>query len=251
MGKNIKKYGLSLLERERIATYRVMGKSCRQIGDLLGRHHTTISRELKRNNKPHPMMTGYISYLAHQQAKARKRNAGARKRLKSSFIRTFVQNKLLLEWTPELIAGRLSIEYPGYKISHEAIYQYIYSDFREGIKYLARKRPKRYSRHYSRKRRVSSIPARTSITDRPAVINARKTIGHWESDSIESRQSKDILNVKLERKSRFVLVDKVSSKCSDDTHQVIIRRLKRLPDKFRKSITYDNGSENYSHNKTN
>lgn len=251
MKKNSKKFPLSLAERERIAVYNAQGKSSRAIGELLGRSHTTVSRELRRNNKPHPLMTGYIAHLAHQQAKLRKQAAGRRPRLKSELIREYVQEKLRLGWTPEQIAGRLRLEHRGLKISYEAVYQYIYTDFKEGIKYLVRRHPKRYPKHYSRKRHKLPIPNRKSVSERSKAANERRTFGHWESDSLESCQSRWIINVKLERKSRLIKLDKVSSKHAEKTHQAISNRLVALPKKARKSITYDNGTENYYHCKTN
>jgi IS30 family transposase len=242
---------LSLLERERIGNYKAEGRSGRDIAKILGRSHTTISRELKRNNHPHQLMRGYIGCLAHGLAKIRKSNSGKRPRLKNDFIRNYVDDKLLIGWSPEQIAHRLSMEHAGYSISTEAIYQYIYIDYPEGIKYLARRHPKRYPKHYSRKRHRSLIPNRISIIERPESINNRRLFGHWESDSIESQQSSAAVNVILERKSRLVKLNKLSSKHADKTHKAICWGLAKLPKKARQSITYDNGTENCRHEKTN
>jgi transposase, IS30 family len=86
-----------------------------------------------------------------------------------------------------------------------------------------------------------------SSIDRPEVINNRLEIGHWESDSIESKGRKSGLNVLLERASRLVQITKLSSKKSIDTFHAIEKRLSSFPEIYVKSITYDNGPENAKH----
>jgi IS30 family transposase len=251
MGKHITIKHLTLFERERIGVYRAQGKTGREIARLLNRSHTTINRELKRNREPHPMMKGYIGCLAHQQSIARKKDAGKRPRLKHECIRTYVEEKLQIGWSPEQIAHRLGIDYPGSHISHEAIYQYIYSDLRVGIQYLARRHPKRYARDRIRKRHKPAILNRVDITLRPAVINERKEGGHWESDSVESDQSLVSINVLYERVSRLLKLTLMANKKAETNKTAIISQLKNLPLEARKSLTYDNGPENYLHEEIN
>lgn len=251
MNKYSRRQPLTLVERERIGALKVLGKGVCEIARLLNRDHSVISRELRRNRDPHPQMKGYIGYLAHNQAQKRKQDSGKRQRLKHPKIRKYVQEKLKERYSPEQISGRLPVDLAGFKISHEAIYQYVYTDFNEGIKYLPRRRPKRYPRNYVRKKRGSQIVDRVSISQRPSDINNRKSIGHWEADSIESGQSNSIINVLLERKSRIVRLTKLPSKHAILTHKAIVARLEKLPKTSRKSITYDNGTENSAHTMTN
>ncbi|WP_442871403.1 IS30 family transposase [Candidatus Thiodiazotropha sp. CDECU1] len=93
----------------------------------------------------------------------------------------------------------------------------------------------------------SVIASKISIIDRPEEIKNRLEIGHWESDSIESKGRKSGLNVLLERSSRLAQITKLSSKKSIDTFHAIEKRLSIFPDKYIKSITYDNGPENARH----
>ncbi len=251
MKKNTTSKPLTLFERERIGVYKGQGKSGRQIAKLLKRSHTTINRELKRNNNPHAMMKGYIGYLAHQQAGERKKQAGRRLRLKSAFIRSFCQEKIIIGWSPEQIAHRIRIEHKGTQISHEAIYQYIYFNWKDGIQFLARRHPKRYPKNRIRKRHKPPILNRVDISLRPAIINKRKQAGHWESDTVESNQSLVCLNVLYERVSRLIRLSQLPDRKAQNTRKAIISKLKPLPEKARKSITYDNGPENYDHQTTN
>jgi IS30 family transposase len=242
---------LSLYEREQIFVYKHQGKSLREIGRLLKRNHSVISRELKRNNQPHELMTGYIGVYAHKQAKRRKIKSGQRERLKDSHIREYVQQQMKRGWTPEIIAHKVPDVFKGLSISPEAIYQYIYADWKEGIAYLPRRHPKRYSKHYTRKKQHPPIPNRVSIDQRPDGVNQRKQLGHWESDSIESSHSTVIVNVVYERKSRLVKLTRLANKTAELTKEALTKQLKLFPKKARKSVTYDNGCENYHHEQIN
>ncbi len=98
-----------MYEREQLFVYKQQGKCLREIGRLLDRDHSVISRELKRNSNPHEHMRGYIGTLAHQQAKDRKKNSGKRPRLKHADLQKYVQEKMKIGWTPEIIASQVSV----------------------------------------------------------------------------------------------------------------------------------------------
>jgi len=247
----MKKYSqLSLTERELISIYKAQGKSINDIGRLLNRSSSTISRELKRN-APAVHKNYYVGYRAHLRAKARTSNSHKRQKLKNDLIREYVENKLKLGWSPEQISGRLDLDHPGDTISYEAIYQYIYKEQRELIKSLPRGHKRRQKRGHSKKHRNSHIPNRVSIENRPEKVNSRKEPGHWESDTIGSRLSKAALVVNVERKTRVTMISKIDYKTSFNTRDSIIRKLSVLPPILRHTITYDNGYENSLHEDVN
>ena len=99
--------------------------SLREIGRQLNRSHTTISREIKNNSSE--QRRRYTPRLAHERCHTMRVQRGKRPRLKNQVIRDYVEEKLKLKWSPEQIAGRLPKDHRGCTISHEAIYQYIYS----------------------------------------------------------------------------------------------------------------------------
>jgi len=247
----MKKYShLSLTERELISFHKAQGKSINDIGRLLNRSGSTISRELKRNAPP-VNKNYYVGYRAHVRSKTRISNSHKRQKLKNDLIQDYVKKKLNLGWSPEQISGRLHLDHPGDSISYEAIYQYIYKEQRELIKSLPRGHKRRQKRGHSKKHRNSHIPNRVSIEDRPEDINSRKEAGHWESDTLGSRLSKAALVVNVERKTRVTLISKIDYKISFNTRDSIIRRLSALPQKLRQTITYDNGYENTLHDDVN
>lgn len=240
---------LSSEERDIIAVLRAKGKRITEIARALDRNKGTISREIMRNKSP--TYDVYLAHKAHERAVKRKEQSGKRPRLKTKMIRNYMMKKLRKLWSPELIAGRLSLEHPELSISHEAIYQFIY-DKETRHKYnlvplLARSHRKRLSRTHSHRHKESHIPRRISIEERPQHIENRIQPGHWEADTVISRKSKSALAVVLERKSRIMRVAKLKSKTAREFSSAINRRLSRYPDYMRRTITYDNGSENVEH----
>ena len=193
----------------------------------------------------------YLSHKAQERVDKRMSQSHTHRRLKNQRIRDYVEAQIEQLWSPELIAGRIGKVLPGESISHEAIYQYIYEDKRELIKYLVRAHKKRKKRGYSRKHTKSHIPDRVSIEDRPSEVNERTEIGHWEADTMLSRQSKVALAVITERKNRLTRIMKIKRKTATHMTEAIKNALSVYPAHVRKTITYDNGSENVLHMKTN
>ncbi len=135
--------------------------------------------------------------------------------------------------------------------NHDAIYQYIYHPQNprrlEMSNLLRRAHKKRRTRGIGRKERKTKIPNRISIDARPRSVESRRRYSHWEGDSLISRKSKVALNTLTERKSRLVLITKIPRKGAAETNKAIIKRLKRLQEASRQTLTLDNGTENAKH----
>lgn len=245
---------LSSEERDKIAVLRARGCSYGSIAAAIDRDKATVCRELNRNRSP--VYNVYLPHRADRRAKERKSASGKRPRLKSRLTRSYVTAKLKLGWSPEQIAGLLRKKHPERSISHEAIYQYIYDkETRKRINlavYLPRAHKKRklFGQGHHHKNKVH-IPRRVPIDKRPKHVAKRVQAGHWEADTVISRQSKKALAVSLERKTRMIHIDKLSAKKSRKLVCALTSRLKRYPKQLRRSITYDNGSENVEHERIN
>ena len=240
-------------EREIIQTMLWQHTSIRSIATALGRSPSSVSREVKRN-KP-PVRNHYTPRLADKRAHEKRTHRGRKLRLKNGVVRRYVVNKLKEGWSPEQIAGRLSLDHPEEHISHEAIYQYIYSHvYREGYGYMKphyhdlrpylKRRHTRRVPHGGRACRKAVRQRGISIEERPKAVNNRSHIGHWENDTVESCRHKAGINTLVERKSGLVFMTKLTNKKSSATTEAIVRRLGVLPQNKRLSITFDNGSEN-------
>lgn len=238
---------LSPLERDQLAFFRAQNKSLRFIAEKLKRSPSTISRELRRNCAP--VNTGcYCPHPAQSRADARRSRASRHQRLRDPLVRRFVQFHLRLRWSPEAIAGRLRLDHPGKRISHEAIYQWVYSDAPHLARFLPKAHRKRRYRGYAKRKHLKHhIPDRVPISERPASVLTRKFAGHWEADTAGNRKSSAVLLVLHERKTRFTIVRKLRRRTARELCRQTVKALKLFPPQLRRSITYDNGPENALH----
>lgn len=238
---------LSFEERVLIGLLFAAGLSMRCIGKEIGRSASTISREVRRNSSSVAGLE-YQSRCAENQAKQRRIQARKFPRLKNTQIRGYVCEKLRCGWSPELISGRLSRDIPGSSISHEAIYQYIYSEEPALITSLPQARRRRQRRRRSKNHGGVPIPQRVSIEKRPANVLLREEPGHWEIDTaLSSNNGKTAILVAVERVSRCTRIAKIPSKTSLAVEQALVRVLSTFPESLRKTLTYDNGPENSRH----
>ena len=241
---------LSQYERDLLSIFKSRGHTIREIAHGLKRDPGTISRELKRNVPP--VKTGYyMAHKAHERAVNRAVSSRTHQRIRNDKARKYVRRRIKHGWSPELIAGRLKKQHPGLSISHEAIYQWIYSDARDLIPFLVRSHRNRKRRGYSKRHKKTHIPERVSIKERPQEVLLRQQPGHWETDTAVSSQSLSALQVSVERKTRLTKLARLPRKGACSMSRALTKCLRPFPDWFRISITYDNGSENSRHSRTN
>lgn len=242
----IKKKKISAQERDQIAILLASGLSLRKIASKLGRSVSSISDEIRRNS----IGREYKSIAANNLSFQRNRLSRRTNPLKDPKIFSYVFDKLREGWSPEQIAGRLKrLNKDKTIICHETIYRYIYSPDgtrRKLYEYLTRHHFKRrfwHGRYVYRK----GIPYRVSIRFRPKEINQKRSFGHWEADTIEGKAHKKGIQTFLERKTRFYQAKILPN--IDSEYGVRAQRdiLISFPKQARKSVTFDNGKENYNH----
>lgn len=240
---------LSPDDRDRIAVMHNKGIPISDIARELGRNKGTISREIDRNSSLE--YACYLGNRAQQRTDLRAENSHNHPRLRDVGIRKYVLFHLEIGWSPEQISGRIGIDNPGWSISYEAIYQYIYDSGTPNRKHLigCLRRSHRIRKPKSIGRRVhpTKIPNRIPIDQRPASVMTREEFGHWETDSLVSRKSSAALNSTTERKTKLLFLSKIPSKTAKVTSGVIINRLQSLPFYARQTLTLDNGTENAKH----
>lgn len=234
---------LSPNEREEIMIGVRSNESIRSIAGRLHRNVSVISREIKTNSTEEGR---YQCYWAQKRSERRRRNSRYRERIADVGIRHYLHEKLKEGWSPEQIAGRIGMELPGKRVSHETIYQYVFKQERSLTQYLPCGRKQRRKRKNKRAKRVM-IPDRVGIEQRPPQIEERSECGHWEADTAVSRQSKVALMVLQERAVGLTLLRKLQRCAPKEMNEAITERLSRLPPQMRQSITFDNGQENRRH----
>ncbi|MDO8618374.1 MAG: IS30 family transposase [Candidatus Daviesbacteria bacterium] len=248
---------LNLEEREKFFAWKNQGVSLREIGRRLGRNHSTFVRESKRNRTGTGRVSNeylsmkYLPCKAHE--KALKRGAKQRQKapLKNPQVFLFVRENLREGRTPDEIAGRLPIIHPGYSVSYETIYRYIYSKKMRRYKYwqyLTLGRKKRMKKNGRGVHRNSKIPGSISIDLRPEIVSSRSRVGDWETDNVIGKQTdKTALSVTVERVTRLTLLTRLSDRLAATKRAALIRRLGVFPKDLRLTLTTDNGSENSCH----
>jgi len=166
-----------------------------------------------------------------------------------------IKSKLKESWSPEQIPGRLKRDYPEMYVSHEAIYQYIYSldsnEHKELISLLSRSHKTRKRKYANKISRKTKILNRIDIEQRPSIVNEREEPGHWETDTMVCKPNIPAINTIVERISRFVIISKLNRKNAYNKTRSLIDRLSRINPEPRRSITYDNGTENAGHTMVN
>lgn len=241
------------IEEREIIQLMLWGKnSIRDIAKKLIRQPSSVSRELKRNFPPERKV--YTPRLAHESALTKRKSRGRTDRLKNQRVRDYVVAHLKKRWSPEQIANTIGLAI-NETICHEAIYQYIYALFHvRGYGYLKpgaqdlrpylRHRRKRRQHKGARRGQRCFRPKGSSIDVRPKEVERRSRIGDWESDTVESVDHKPGINTLVERKSGLVLITKLTDRTSQTTVSAITERVNPLPEKAKRTVTFDNGSEN-------
>jgi IS30 family transposase len=230
----------------------------KDIGDKLGRDQSVISRELKRNStkvdwfsSPRGNVEVYFPEKAEKKYRDRINKSNITYPFKSPDLMRYVLPRLKLGMSPQTISGRLLVDYPDNKymrISPEKIYQDCFSKY--GINHdwnslLLRGKNKRRKRVYKRAG-VGLIPNRVDIDERSNEANERLEFGHWEADTIWSKQNCSGLLVIVERMTRKTMVSYIPRRTMKDVSEATSRLLGGIKRHVR-SITYDNGSEFSNH----
>jgi len=228
-------------ERYMLSALRKQGHTMAEIARNLGRHRSTIWREVHRNSA---RFDG-----CYRPSKAIERTNGRRSRSRrnSQFDRSDWQRiKRLLkqDWSPEQICGYLKKEHL-LLISHETIYRYLRQDRQRGgtlyqyLRFWRKKWRKLYRSVDSRGR----LPGKRMIAERPAGAENRSRVGHWEIDTVQGEYgTRDCIVTLVERKTGYVLIGKLAARTIVVTNRRICQLMLRHPNRF-KTITADNGTE--------
>lgn len=228
----------SKAERLELSVLLKRGYSAREIGSALGKHHSSVSREIIGNS----VKSVYDPHKAHDKARVRRlysKYQGMKIRERPR-LEQFVRLGLEAGWTPEQIAGRLRAAHRGNTvISAKGIYKWLYSVYGQSwCRYL----PSRQYRQRRRRKKTRKVlvPNRVFIEFRPAGATNRSRTGHFEGDTLGvPRGAPETIAAVVDRASRYL-------------RAVKIQRLREATEGYRqllcsertRSLTLDNGVEN-------
>ena len=226
------RYTLGLLKRQ--------GLSPSEIARILGRHRSSISREIRRNRSNSDGT--YRPQLADWYARSRRSRSRRNSRFQTGDFR-LVERFLRRKWSPEQISGRFRKD-GILRISHETIYRHTWADKAAGgdlykhLRCATKKRRKRHNSYDSRGR----LAGKRHISERPQWIEKRRSIGHWEVDTVVGAGSKDCVATLVERKTGLTMLGKLPDRSKTSMSRRLRSLIRREPDCF-KTITADNGTE--------
>jgi IS30 family transposase len=236
-----------LTQRERylIEYHLSMGKTQKAVAEILGYSPSTISRELRRNK--HISFCGKVTYdyLYADYLARKKRDTKPKRTAFTNEIRKYVVQQLKKQHSPEQISGRIHQDI-GARISIETIYQFIYRDKAQGgtlytnLRWQNRKRKRRL--HGRKRHREFGTGPRKSIHDRDAAIETKRRFGDLEIDTIIGKNHKQAILTIVDRKTKYLWIQKLIFKRSDDVVKASNKILASVA-KHIHTITADNGSE--------
>lgn len=233
---------LALEERYQIYALMKAGHPQNEIAVLLGRSPSTLSRELSRNRG----LRGYRPQQAQALAQDRASACRTRPRITARQWRA-VGALIRADLSPQQIAERADLENT-LAISHESIYRFLYAEKRAGGALWHRLRgQKPYRRRYGAGRtRRGQIPERIGIAQRPAAVERRDRIGHWEVDTVHGRRRRGAVLSLVERCSRLTRLAKLATASAGAVRDGSRRRLGPIAHRVA-SLTADNGKEFAAH----
>ena len=260
--KKTNKWYFSFPERgiiEKMLSQRV---SYRKIWKILWRWKSSISDEVNRY-KTHA--SWYVATLAERQFQLNQNNKWNKRKIDNDDrIRNYILKKLELDWSPEEISWRIKLfhsdkdmnNYIPY-VCHETIYSFLYAKKNKHLKLYSKLRRHRSKRikHWTRKRNTVDIliKNRVSIKERENIIEKRKRIGDFESDSVIFPGQKAVLNTNICRTTRLARLELVKDKTAISSISVqknIVYEMEELWSSVY-SFTFDNGGENALHQQLN
>lgn len=227
---------LTEIKRYQIQSFLKAGYTKQKIAEALGRHPSTIGRELNRN-------TGLRGYRPQQTQHLAEQRKQEHRHLQIT-VKTWRNVEALLkqEWSPEQISEWLT-QSGLQSVSPEWIYQYLLMDKKAGGNLYTclrcqKKRKKRYGNQDSR----GQLKNRVSIDERPSIVDERKRVGDWELDTVIGRIGGSVLVTAVERKTRFSAIALAPNKTAEAVKNALLEALTPLA-AWVKTLTYDNGKE--------
>ncbi|MFD5513697.1 IS30 family transposase [Streptomyces sp. NPDC127051] len=215
-----------------------------------------LSREFRRNSRPHDFGR-YDADLAHHRGRERAGHP-RRSKLATDFeLKAEVQAKLDLEWSPEQIAAHLKARWPDHPerhLCHETIYRALYQGAKGGLsrtfevpRKLRTGRPLRKKRRRPDQRMPRFVAPAVLIDRRPPVTELRERLGDWEGDLVVGARGQSAVAL-VDRRTRYLrLVQLPDGHSAAQLRDALIASLSKLPERARRSLTWDQGSEMAQH----
>lgn len=229
-------------ERYTLSVLRKQGLSNAQIARFLGRHRSTIGREIRRNSREDG---GYRPDVAQEKTNGRRRRSRRNSQFGSAEW-TLIETLLREKFSPEQISGWLKL-LELLEISHQTIYRRIRQDRKRGgalWQHLRQRR--RYRKSYGTREKRGRLAGKRHITERPREVESRRKIGHWEMDLVVGKPDQHCIVTLVERVTGVTLIGKLRCRKAATVNRRVIDLILSHAGLF-KTITVDNGPEFHSY----
>jgi IS30 family transposase len=238
---------LTIEERETTSRELSRTHSARAIGKVLGRHHSTVAREIEQNGGP----DAYRAIEAQRRCDENRRRPKQRKLEALPQLHDAVNDGLAQKWSPKQIGRRLREEHPDDRdmnVSHETIYECLYlqacGELRTQLRLALRQgRTRRVNRSRTTATR-GRIVDMVNISERPKEADDRAVPGFWEGDLIIGKGNKSQIATLVERSTRFVMLVRIPyDRTAERVAYLLAKKMETLPEFLRNSVTRDQGKE--------
>jgi IS30 family transposase len=229
-------------QRYKIQAWLELLMSQDEIAARLSKDKGSVSREIGRNQNA---AGKYTAGLADKKSKKRRKDGKkkSRKLIKDKKLRRAIFTQLKKKKSPEQIGGKRKREGKAYVV-HETVYSYIYDYQPNWKQYLRQKKGNYRRRHGTKTREYAREQAKKRrIDERPAIVELRTEIGHWEGDTIRGKEKITAIATHVERVSGYAIADKLSHTTAENLKQKTVRSFARIPREKKKTETLDNGVE--------
>jgi len=229
-------------ERYQIYVMKKAGHSQKYIAEMINRHPSTVSRELKRNSG----LRGYRPAQAQRLSDNRRKEAYKAFKVTEE-VKKWVETLIRQELSPQQSVDYL-VEHKKLSLHHETIYQLIYADKAVGGDMYKHMRiaSKPYRKRYGSHDRRGKIKDRVDIDKRPAVVDRRNRIGDWEGDTVIGKGRSGVFLTMVERKTLYTIIVRLDSKQADLLAEAAVESMSEFKSQV-KTITFDNGLEFADH----
>jgi IS30 family transposase len=245
---------LSFRERCRLEELLETGSSPAGAARRLGRHPSTIGREIGRGTTG----SGYRAWVGQDAAEAGRARPKPRKLDTNPALLAEVLQRLEQRHSPEQIAGRLREDFPDNPemwVSHETMYQAMYVQPRGELarQVKAALRTGRTRRKPQGRKTIDcrgQIKDMVNISERPAEAEDRAVPGHWEGDLIIGAHGESAIGTLVERSTGFVmLLHLPGDRTAATVAEAMTAKIPDIPEVMRRSLTWDQGKEMALHTK--
>lgn len=240
----------TIFDKECLLKYLLLGYKQNVIAELLGKHPSSVSREIKRGTDKNGE---YSLVLSEKRSKKEMSKRGRKRKLaENPELKNLIKDKIKnLQWSPEELADRMKLENYKDTVSVSTIYREIYKRTfddpgtrkdNKGFNKNLRRKGTPY-RNRSKEEKRGKILITNPIETRPKEANERIEIGHFELDSVCGKKSSASILTAVDRKSRFLKAALCPMQKSEYVLKAILKLFKNdTPDKL-KSFTPDRGKE--------